>query len=110
MKGAKDIIFIKDEIMRELNSVEIENVSGAGFFADLGKSIGSAIGSIVDLGTGAGGLDTDATSAAAKLGSGIGSIFELDLVNAISNIGGGIVSIVEFGIDAVAQIKAKKTA
>ncbi|WP_158780412.1 hypothetical protein [Pantoea sp. BAV 3049] len=96
--------------MRELNSIEIENVSGAGFFADLGKSIGSAIGSIVDLGTGAGGLNTDATTAAEKLGSGIGSLFELDFVSAISNIGAGIVNIVEFGIDAVAQIKAKNSA
>ncbi len=95
--------------MRELNTQEVEAVSGAGFFADLGKSIGSAIGGIVDLGTSAGGLTTDATTAGGTLGSGIGSILELDIVSAISNIGSGIVGIINVGISAISQIAAKKS-
>lgn len=93
--------------MRELNTQEVAAVSGAGFFADLGKSIGMAIGNIVDSGTAVGGLTTDATTPAGMLGSGIGSLLELNFVTAISNIGGGIVGIVNFGIDAIAQIKNK---
>ncbi|WP_380184057.1 hypothetical protein [Kalamiella sp. sgz302252] len=93
--------------MRELNHQEIESVSGAGFFADLGKSIGAAIGNIVDSGTAVGGLTTDATTPAGQLGSGIGSLLELDFVTAISNIGAGIVGIVNFGINAISQIKDK---
>ena len=93
--------------MRELNTQEVAVVSGAGFFADLGKSIGSTIGGIVDQGTAAGGLTTDATTAAGTLGSGIGSIFELDIVSAISNIGSGIVGIVNFGISAISQLTGK---
>lgn len=94
--------------MRELNTKEIVTVSGAGFFSDLGKKIGSAIGGIVDQGTSIGGLKTDASSAGATLGSGIGSIFDFDIINAISDIGSGVVGIVNFGIDAIGQIKAKK--
>jgi len=96
--------------MRELNIQEVEAVSGAGFFADLGKNIGTAIGNIVDAGTAAGGLTTDAATPAGKLGSGIGSILELDVVNAISNIGTGIVGIVNFGISAVSQLFNKTPA
>lgn len=90
--------------MRELNTVEVADVSGAGFFSDLGKSIGKAIGGIVDQGTAAGGLTTNASTAAETLGSGIGSLLELDFVSAISNIGSGVVGIVNFGIDAISQL------
>ncbi len=89
--------------MRELEIQEIDAVSGAGYLSDLGESIGKAIGSIIDGGTALGGLNTDATSGAAQLGLGIGNLLELDFVNAISNIGNGIVAIVKFGIDAVSQ-------
>ncbi|MEB7539702.1 hypothetical protein NGC37_15470 [Pantoea anthophila] len=93
--------------MRELNITEVEAVSGAGIFADIGKAIGSAIGGIVDLGTSAVGKSTDATSPAARLGSGIGSLLELNIIGAISDIGAGIVGIVEFGIDLITQFKNK---
>lgn len=93
--------------MRELKIQEMEAVSGAGYLADLGESIGKVIGSIVDGGTALGGLDTDATSGAKQLGLGIGNLLELDFVNAISNIGNGIISIVKFGIDAVSQAANK---
>ncbi|MEI2266033.1 hypothetical protein [Erwinia sp. CGal63] len=96
--------------MRELNVNEVSVVSGAGFFSDLGKSIGTAIGSIVDQGTEAGGLTTDATSAGGTLGFGIGSLLDRDFVTAISNIGSGIVGIVKFGISAINQIKEKNQA
>lgn len=96
--------------MRELNEKEIADVAGAGYFSDLGKVIGSAIGNIVDQGTSVGGLKTNATSAGETLGFGIGSLLDRDFTNAISSIGSGIVSIVEFGIDAVKQIKAIKAA
>jgi hypothetical protein len=96
--------------MRELNEKEIMNVSGAGFFSDLGKSIGAAIGGIVDKGTAVGGLNTNATTAGETLGFGIGSLLDLDFVNAVSGIGNGVASIVAFGIDAINQIKANKVA
>ncbi|MGV3344318.1 hypothetical protein ACGVWS_00760 [Enterobacteriaceae bacterium LUAb1] len=94
--------------MKELNSLEIEQVSGAGIFADIGGGIGGAIGSIVDAGTSLGGLNTNAHAAAETLGKGIGNIFELNVFGAISNIGAGVVGIVGFGIDAIAQIIGKK--
>jgi len=95
--------------MRELNVQEVENVSGAGLFATLGEAIGYAVGSIVNAGTAAGGLTTDATSAAAMLGNGIGSILDLDIISAITNMGTGIAGIVSFAIDAISQIKANST-
>lgn len=83
-------------------------MSGAGIFADLGSTIGGAIGRILDRGTAAGGLTTDAKTAGSILGSGIGSIFELDIVSAVRNISSGISAIVNFGISAISQIRAKK--
>lgn len=96
-------------MIKELNSLEIEQVSGAGIFADLAGGIGGAIGSIVDAGTSLGGLHTDAKTPAAALGKGIGSIFELNPIGAISQIGSGVVGIVGFGIDAISQIKSLKS-
>ncbi|MEW5290713.1 hypothetical protein ABW286_16255 [Erwinia papayae] len=89
--------------MRELISTEIQSVSGAGTFADIGAAIGSAIGNIVDQGTALGGLVTDATTAAKTLGSGIGSLLELDIVSAITNIGSGVIGIVNFGLSIFSQ-------
>ncbi|RPE01540.1 hypothetical protein BBB56_09670 [Candidatus Pantoea deserta] len=94
---------------RELNATEIAQVSGAGLFTDLGGAIAGAIGSIVDAGTSLGGLKTDATTAATNLGKGIGSLLELNFLNAVSQIGSGIIGIVGFGIDAISQITGKKS-
>lgn len=93
--------------MKELNALEVEQVSGAGIFAGLGGGMGGAIGGIVDAGTALGGLRTDAKTPAATLGKGIGSILDLDVLGAITQIGQGVVGIVDFGIDAVSQIKRK---
>ena len=93
--------------MKELNAAEIEQVSGAGIFADIAGAIGGAIGGIVDAGTALGGLNTNATDPATTLGKGIGSIFELNFIGAISQIGTGITGIVEFGIDVVSQLKKR---
>lgn len=95
-------------MIKELNALEVEQVSGAGAIADLGGGIGAAIGGIVDQGTALGGLHTDATTPARTLGKGIGSILELNPVAAITGIGAGVNGIVKFGIDAVSQIKALK--
>lgn len=94
-------------MIKELNALEIQQVSGAGMFSDLAGAIGGAIGKIVDGGTAIGGLHTNATDPATNLGKGIGSIFDLNFVDAISQIGTGIIGIVNFGIDAVSQIKNK---
>lgn len=92
-------------MIKELNSLEIEKISGAGVFSDFSGGIGRATGSIVDAGTLLGGLQTDAKTSATTLGQGIGSIFELNPIGALSQIGTGVVGIVGFGIDAVSQIK-----
>ncbi|MCX8958202.1 hypothetical protein [Erwinia psidii] len=94
--------------MRDLTSQEVHAVSGAGALADLVSTIGAAIGSIVDQGTALGGLDTDAETAGKTLGSGIGSLLEMDFVSAINNIGSGVIGIVSFGISAISQLRAKK--
>ncbi|MEZ3500825.1 hypothetical protein [Pantoea sp. KPR_PJ] len=94
---------------RELNASEIAQVSGAGFVAELAGTIGGAIGSVVDAGTALGGLKTDATSAATTLGKGIGSLLEFNLSGAISQIGSGLIGIVNFGIDAISQLITKKS-
>lgn len=94
--------------MKELNTAEVNEVSGAGFIANIFSSIGGTIGGIVDSGAALGGLSTDAKSSATKLGAGIGKLFELNFMGAISDIGGGIAGIVGFGIDAISQLTKRK--
>ena len=96
--------------MRQLNDREIEQVAGGffGIFDKIGGTIGGAIGNIVDKGTALGGLVTNAEAAGKLLGSGIGKILDLDLAGAISNIGEGVVSIVDNGISAIKQLFGNK--
>jgi len=91
--------------MRELNNSEVAAVSGAGIFANIGQAIGSALGGVVDLGTGWGGLETNAATAVGKLGSSIGSLLEFNIQGAISDFGSGIMGIINFGIDAISQLR-----
>lgn len=96
--------------MRELNLQEIESVSGAGFLADIGKGIGSTIGSLVDVGAGLFGLTTTVSAAGGLLGSGLGSLLEFNFSSALSGIASGITGLVITGIDAIGQITGNKSA
>ncbi|MFI8417450.1 hypothetical protein ACQKDS_13555 [Serratia sp. NPDC078593] len=60
--------------MRTLSTTELEQVSGAGAFADAVKLLGESIGAIVEL-TGKKG----ATEAGANLGNAIGNVVESGL-------------------------------
>lgn len=96
--------------MRQLNDKEMEQISGGlfGIFDDLGGKIGAAIGGIVDKGTALGGLVTNATEAGTLLGTGLGKLLELNFTGAISDIGNGVVSIVDNGISAIKQLFGNK--
>ncbi|MFQ0993399.1 hypothetical protein [Gilliamella apicola] len=61
--------------MKELNLVEVEQVSGAGVFADAGASLGAGIGGVIDAVHG--NVSTAAADAGRKLGRGIGEVFEV---------------------------------
>lgn len=67
--------------MRELNTVELNEVSGAGFIADAAEALGRSIGAIVESGTKGKAGDADR---GASLGSSIGQVIEAG----ISTIGG----------------------
>lgn len=70
--------------MKELNHVEMEQVSGAGAIADAAQALGQGIGAIVQA-TGVQG----ATEAGASLGKGIGSVVEVG-ISALSNLFDGL--------------------
>lgn len=73
--------------MKELNTVEMKEVAGAGFLADTAGMLGSGIGAIVDLALG--GKNTDAANAGRNIGKGIGGIVEAG-VNAITSFFGSL--------------------
>ncbi|GLR08095.1 hypothetical protein COO59_07490 [Mixta theicola] len=96
--------------MRQLNDKEMEQIAGGlfGVFDKIGMDIGAAIGGIIDKGTALGGLVTNATEAGTLLGGGIGKLLELNVTGAISDIGNGIVSIVDNGLSAIKQLFGNK--
>lgn len=70
--------------MRELNKVELQDVSGAGQIADAAKALGSGIGALIEnFGI------KGAKDAAANLGNGIGEVIEAGL-SVLNGIFGGI--------------------
>lgn len=69
--------------MRELKATELNEVSGAGWIADLGALMGQSIGQIAGKG------DQNAANAGAGLGYSIGGIIE-GAMNTISSIINGI--------------------
>ncbi|MCX8962400.1 hypothetical protein EHW64_14975 [Erwinia psidii] len=92
--------------MRKLNSVEIESVSGAWIFSDIGSSLGFVVGSIINKGASDGGITIDSTTASAQIGSGLGKIIELNLSGAISDLGKGIVGWLAIASSAKDQASA----
>lgn len=70
--------------MRELNSVEVQSVSGAGIITDIGATMGQGIGSIVEIAGKPG-----AAQAGMQLGASIGAIVE-SAITAISSLFGGL--------------------
>lgn len=96
--------------MRQLNDKEMEQIAGGlfGMFDKLGTNIGAIIGGIVDKGASLGGLVTNATEAGTLLGSGIGKLLDLNFTGAISDIGNGVVSIVDNGLSAIKQLFGNK--
>lgn len=76
--------------MRELNSMEIAEVSGAGVIATITSGIGSTLGGLADSVASIFGLTTTFSSAAQTLGNGIGQVIELNFTEGKSNISSGI--------------------
>ncbi len=70
--------------MRELNSVEVNAVSGAGFITDIGASLGQSIGAIVES-TG----KVGATNTGLQMGASIGAIVETSIA-AFANFFSGL--------------------
>lgn len=70
--------------MRELNSVEVNAVSGAGFITDIGAALGQSIGAIVESNGKAG-----ATQNGLQLGASIGAIVET-AISAFSSFFSGL--------------------
>ncbi|WP_343711106.1 hypothetical protein [Kosakonia radicincitans] len=73
--------------MKELNTVEMKEVSGAGFLADTAGMLGGGIGAIVDLALGS--KNTAAADAGRNIGKGIGGIVEAG-INAITSFFGSL--------------------
>lgn len=96
--------------MRQLNDSELEQISGGlfGLFGKIGATIGASVGSIVDRGAAVAGVVTNATEAGTLIGSGIGKMLELNIGGAISDIGGGVVSLVDNSINAIKQLFGNK--
>lgn len=90
--------------MRELNTVEVAEVSGAGLFADIGGTIGSVVGGLINQGAAMVGITADTTAASAQIGTGIGSWFEMNFGNATNEISAGLVKFAFAGIDAITQL------
>ncbi|WP_025885268.1 hypothetical protein [Asaia prunellae] len=90
--------------MRELNIVEIDSVSGAGFFSNFGSQLGSAIGNIVDWASTAingSAPKASALTPATTLGTGIGEVVDTlasrnlnGVPQAVQTIGLGITGII----------------
>ena len=75
--------------MRELNHQEIAVVSGGNF-----SSIGSTLGGIADSITSILGLQTDFSSQAGQIGTGIGQLLSLSFAEGSSNIIAGVTNLV----------------
>jgi hypothetical protein len=73
--------------MRELNSCELKDVSGAGIITDAGTALGQGIGSIIEAVGGKG-----AKEVGAALGNGIGQVVEVG-VGILGSLFGGIFGI-----------------
>ncbi|MBK4715537.1 MULTISPECIES: hypothetical protein [Tenebrionibacter/Tenebrionicola group] len=71
--------------MRELNSVEVNAVSGAGYITDIGAALGESIGKIVEVATG----KTGSSSIGQQMGQSIGAIVE-NAISTISSIFGNL--------------------
>lgn len=91
-------------MIRELNSFEIEQVSGAGIIANVAGSIGTAIGNLIDSAAAAFGLKSTVSSFTTSLAQGIGSLFELNLFGAAEQIISGLTGIVQYGISIISEI------
>lgn len=75
--------------MRELNTIELDAVSGAGFFSNFGSQLGSAIGNIVDWSSKAINGKAPVASAvtgATNLGTGIGEIVDSLASHSLSGV------------------------
>lgn len=96
--------------MRQLNNKEMEQISGGcfGILDKIGTSIGSAIGNLVDRATAMGGLVTNATEAGTLIGSGIGKILEFNISGAFSDIGSGVLGIVDSSLSVIKQLFGNK--
>lgn len=75
--------------MRELNHQEIAVISGGNF-----SSIGSTLGGIADSITSILGLQTDFSSQAGQIGTGIGQLLSLSFAEGSSNIIAGVTNLV----------------
>ena len=64
----------KEHIMKELNLVEVEQVSGAGWIADAGGALGAGIGAVVDAAHH--NVSTAGQDSGRLLGQGIGQVVE----------------------------------
>ena len=65
---------IKEHIVKELNSMEVQQVSGAGAFSDAGLTLGQSIGAIVDASINNG--SHVGASIGASMGQSIGAIVD----------------------------------
>lgn len=95
--------------MRELNNVEIENISGAGLFGNIGAALGKAVGTLADWSNSIqhGGKAPVASMAAptSTFFYGIGLMFDAvqslklaDVTEALQATGTGVVQVVQAGL------------
>lgn len=96
--------------MKELNPQEMEMVSAAGFFANMGGTIGKFVGGLVDAGASWGGITTNVSKVASTMGTGIGSIIEFNFINGVLQIGSAVIGMLGTGVDVIKQVATKVAA
>lgn len=81
--------------MRELTNYEVNEVSGAGFIANLASGIGGMVGRILDSKNALlYGKTTTLADSGSTLAKGVGQLLEVDLTNGLSNISTGISGVI----------------
>ncbi|MFD1804610.1 hypothetical protein ACFSFZ_20790 [Mixta tenebrionis] len=92
--------------MRQLNGQEIEQISGGSLFGLEGflGDFGAGIGGFVDSVTSWLGVPTNISESGTLLGSGLGKLVGLEIVGGIDDIGQGIISLIDNGLNAMKQV------
>ncbi|QHM72554.1 hypothetical protein [Mixta intestinalis] len=92
--------------MRQLNEKEVEQISGGSLFGLEGflGNFGAGIGGVVDSVTSWLGVATNISETGTLLGSGVGKLVGLEIIGGIDDLGQGVISLIDNGLNAMKQL------